>query len=56
MLYKAIKHQTGKGPVDAITSDARYSLDEQHLLQQKIEAKILVGYNFKLSNIRYFCR
>lgn len=43
MLYKAIKHQTEKGPVDIITSDARYALTEYRLLQQKIESRVLVS-------------
>ena len=42
LLYKAIKHQTEKGPVDAITSEARYSLSEDRLLREKIEPKTLV--------------
>lgn len=44
LLYKAIKHQTEKGPVDAITSEARYSLSEDRLLREKIEPKTLVSY------------
>lgn len=42
MLYKAIKHQTEKGPIDGITSEARYSLSEDRLLREKIEPKALV--------------
>ncbi|ELT99438.1 hypothetical protein CAPTEDRAFT_157592 [Capitella teleta] len=41
MLYKAIKHQTEKGPIDGITSEARYSLSEDRLLREKIEPKAL---------------
>jgi plexin A len=41
LLYKAIKHQTTKGPVDAITAEARYSLSEDRLLREKVEPKIL---------------
>jgi hypothetical protein len=43
MLYKAIKHQTEKGPVDAVTAEARYSLHEDRLLREKTEARTLVG-------------
>ena len=43
ILYKAIKHQTEKGPVDAITAEARYSLSEDRLLREKIEPKTLVS-------------
>ncbi|CAG5119802.1 unnamed protein product, partial [Candidula unifasciata] len=41
MLYKAIKLQAEKGPVDAVTGDARYSLSEDTLLREKIEPKII---------------
>ncbi len=43
LLYKAIKQQTEKGPVDAITSEARYSLSEDRLLREKIEPVHLVS-------------
>ena len=43
MLYKAIKHQTEKGPIDAVTLDARYSLSEDRLLREKIEPKSMVN-------------
>jgi len=43
MLYKAIKHQTEKGPVDAVTAEARYSLSEDRLLREKTEARTLVS-------------
>ncbi|XP_070193235.1 plexin-B-like [Littorina saxatilis] len=41
MLYKAIKLQVEKGPVDAVTGDARYSLSEDRLLREKIEPRSL---------------
>ena len=44
MLYKAIKLQVEKGPVDAVTGDARYSLSEDRLLREKIEPKSLVRF------------
>nr|CAD7455376.1 unnamed protein product [Timema tahoe] len=37
LLFKAIKHQIEKGPVDAVTHDARYSLSEERLLREQIE-------------------
>ena len=49
MLYKAIKHQTEKGPVDAVTAEARYSLSEDRLLREKTESRTLVSSLFKLS-------
>ncbi|XP_045114407.1 plexin-B-like isoform X2 [Portunus trituberculatus] len=36
LLFKAIKHQVEKGPVDAVTHDARYSLSEERLLREQI--------------------
>lgn len=41
LLYKAIKHQIQKGPVDAITNDARYSLSEERLLREQIQHGIV---------------
>ncbi|CAG5129619.1 unnamed protein product, partial [Candidula unifasciata] len=41
MLYKAIKLQAEKGPVDAVTGDARYSLSEDTLLREKIEPRFI---------------
>ncbi|CAB4010103.1 plexin-A4, partial, partial [Paramuricea clavata] len=37
LLYKAIRFQIEKGPVDVITHEARYSLSEDKLLRQSIE-------------------
>lgn len=45
MLYRAIKQQVDKGPVDAITSEARYSLSEEKLIRQSIEYKSMVCYS-----------
>lgn len=38
LLFKAIKHQVEKGPVDCITHEARYSLSEDRLLREQIDA------------------
>ena len=43
MLHKAIKHQTEKGVIDAITAEARYSLSEDRLLREKMDPKTLVS-------------
>lgn len=40
-LFKAIKRQVEKGPVDAITGDARYSLSEDRLLRQGVEFEVI---------------
>ncbi|KAK8746918.1 hypothetical protein OTU49_016897 [Cherax quadricarinatus] len=44
LLYKAIKHQVEKGPVDAITHDARYSLSEERLLREQITHSHVVNH------------
>ncbi|KAG8189829.1 hypothetical protein JTE90_026130 [Oedothorax gibbosus] len=41
LLFSAIKHQVEKGPVDAITHDARYSLSEERLLREQIDYQIV---------------
>lgn len=43
MLYCAIKQQMEKGPIDAITGEARYSLSEDKLIRQQIDYKMLVS-------------
>ena len=42
MLYCAIKQQMEKGPIDAITGEARYSRSEDKLIRQQIDYKTLV--------------
>lgn len=42
MLFRAMKQQVDKGPVDAITSEARYSLSEEKLIRQSIDFKPMV--------------
>ena len=37
LLYRAVKNQLEKGPIDVITGEARYSLSEQKLIRQKVE-------------------
>uniref|UniRef100_A0A8C7ZNR2 Plexin-A1 n=1 Tax=Oryzias sinensis TaxID=183150 RepID=A0A8C7ZNR2_9TELE len=41
MLYCAIKQQMEKGPIDAMTGEARYSLSEDKLIRQQIDYKTL---------------
>lgn len=41
MLYRAMKFQMDKGPVDEFTSEARYSLSEEKLIRQSIEYRSL---------------
>ncbi|XP_010637111.1 plexin-A3 isoform X5 [Fukomys damarensis] len=41
LLYCAIKQQMEKGPIDAITGEARYSLSEDKLIRQQIDYRTL---------------
>ncbi|CAB3404173.1 unnamed protein product [Caenorhabditis bovis] len=40
-LYKALQYQTEKGPVDAVTGDARYTINESRLLRESVETNSL---------------
>ncbi|CAI4227140.1 unnamed protein product [Auanema sp. JU1783] len=40
-LYKALKYQVEKGPIDMITGNARYTINESKLLRESIEATTL---------------
>lgn len=44
MLFRAVKGQLEKGPIDAITSEARYSLSEEKLIRQLIDFKAITIY------------
>ena len=44
MLFRAVKGQVDKGPVDAITHEARYSLSEEKLIRQLIEYNVITVY------------
>uniref|UniRef100_A0A8C1EP47 Plexin b1b n=1 Tax=Cyprinus carpio carpio TaxID=630221 RepID=A0A8C1EP47_CYPCA len=37
MLFRAIKHQVDKGPVDAVTGKAKYTLNDNRLLREDLE-------------------
>ena len=41
-LYYAIKQQIAKGPVDAITGEARYGLSELKVIRQQTDHKPMV--------------
>lgn len=38
LLYKAVKYQCEKGPIDACTGNARYSLSESKLLRETVDS------------------
>ncbi|KAF7693502.1 hypothetical protein HF521_008818 [Silurus meridionalis] len=41
LLHKFLKQQMEKGPIDAVTGEARYSLSEDKLIRQQIDYKTL---------------
>lgn len=43
-LFRAVKGQVNKGPVDACTHEARYLLREEKLIRQLIEFKSMTVY------------
>ena len=43
ILFRAIKSQLEKGPVDAITGEARNSLSEEKLLRQHLDVNVVEG-------------
>eukprot|EP00731_Ephydatia_muelleri_P021674 Em0014g265a len=43
ILFRAIKSQLDKGPVDVITGEARNSLSEEKLLRQHLDADVVEG-------------
>ena len=51
MLYRAIKGQVDKGPVDFLTSEAKYSLSEDKLIRQQLDYKTMVS-QFTKNTIR----
>lgn len=68
MLFRAIKHQVDKGPVDAVTGKAKYTLNDNRLLREDVEYRTLViepflGFDptvveeyFSESSFLWFCR
>jgi hypothetical protein len=54
LLFKAIKHQIEKGPVDAITHDARYSLSEERLLREQIEHGMVVSNSYAKLHLSHY--
>ncbi|KAF7210353.1 plexin-B1 isoform X2 [Nothobranchius furzeri] len=40
-LFRAIKHQVDKGPVDAVTGKAKYTLNDNRLLREDVEYRTL---------------
>merc|ERR1719317_1525808 len=49
VLFKAIKFQIEKGPVDSCSHDARYSLSEDRLLREAVAANTVGVVLFKMN-------
>lgn len=54
VLFRAVKQQVDKGPVDAITSEARYSLSEEKLIRQSIDFKPMVKLLISINLHNFF--
>lgn len=39
-LYSALKVQINKGPIDAVTGEAKYSLNQDNILRTTFEVKV----------------
>ncbi|EGT44270.1 CBN-PLX-2 protein [Caenorhabditis brenneri] len=49
-LYKALQFQTDRGPVDAVTGDARYTINEANLLRECVETRTIIVNVIPLEN------
>ncbi|XP_033744858.1 plexin-B-like isoform X3 [Pecten maximus] len=57
ILYKAIKVQVEKGPIDHVTCDARYSLSEDRLLRTECKLEVeMLNLNVEYEGKRFKCR
>ncbi|CAG0878844.1 unnamed protein product [Darwinula stevensoni] len=54
-LFRSVKHQIGKKPVDAFTHEARNCLSEEILLREKIQYKELTVFISLPSQTSYAC-
>lgn len=55
-LFKAIKHQVEKGPVDAKMKKAKYTLNDTGLLGDDVEYTVLVstsGFQYNFLPVRH---
>ena len=52
VLFKAVKAQLEKGPIDVITGEARNSLSEEKLLRQALDFKVC---DRSYHNLSFFC-
>ena len=48
LLFRAVKNQLEKGPIDVITGEARYSLSEQKLIRQKMDVEVMWAWTWRM--------
>ncbi|KAK7884781.1 hypothetical protein WMY93_027904 [Mugilogobius chulae] len=53
MLFRAIKHQVDKGPVDAVTGKAKYTLNDNRLLREDVEYRTLGSWK-RLNTLQHY--
>lgn len=51
MLYRAIKYQVDKGPVDAVTGKAKRTLNDSHLLREDVDYCAIVSVTSHLAGV-----
>lgn len=51
MLYRAIKYQVDKGPVDAVTGKAKRTLNDSHLLREDVDYCAVVSVTSRLAGV-----
>ena len=54
ILFRAIKSQLEKGPVDVVTGEAKNSLSEEKLLRQHMDVKVRVGV-YVCTRLQFLC-
>ena len=55
LLYHAVKRQTDKAPVDAVTAESRYCLSEDRLLRHKVAYTTLVMIQLRSFDLLWTC-
>uniref|UniRef100_A0AC35U6B2 Sema domain-containing protein n=1 Tax=Rhabditophanes sp. KR3021 TaxID=114890 RepID=A0AC35U6B2_9BILA len=54
LLYRALKYQIEKGPIDAVTGNSRYSLNEQKLLREHVDGQAITLIIIPFENFDQF--
>ena len=54
-LYSALKVQINKGPIDAVTGEAKYSLNQDNILRTTFEVKVNIYNSFCGDFLKFIC-